>query len=55
MYASSYFLQSLYGAEVCQGKMHTYPVYIVLVKTGSSEGTFIPLDQDVHVCGIFGG
>jgi len=48
-------LKSLCGVHVGINMQQTYLVYIVKSNPGSKERSVILLDQDVHVCGIFGG
>jgi hypothetical protein len=34
---------------------HTYNAYIVKLNNGSKEKNIRQLNQDVHMCGMFGG
>jgi hypothetical protein len=56
----AYIMNALYNILLYKSLSRVYryfrdvaylPCMYCLVKTGSSEGSVIPLDQDVHVCG----
>ena len=48
-------LKSLCGVQVGIKYVAYSPSYIVKLNPGSKERSVIFLDQDVHVCEIFGG